>query len=87
VLVCANHMSWFDVPALHGFLGGRLLWSFAKAELIKVHPPRPPRPGGARPPAARAAHGSRALGAARAGASPRDVYEERGAHPDLTRLA
>jgi len=36
VLVCANHMSWFDVPALHGYLGGRLLWSFAKAELVKV---------------------------------------------------
>jgi len=36
VLVCANHMSWFDVPVLHGFLGGRLLWSFAKAELVKV---------------------------------------------------
>mmetsp|Transcript_38912 Transcript_38912/g.92077 ORF Transcript_38912/g.92077 Transcript_38912/m.92077 type:complete len:346 (-) Transcript_38912:171-1208(-) len=36
VLVCANHMSWFDVPSLHGFLGGRLLWSFAKAELVKV---------------------------------------------------
>ncbi|KAJ1486646.1 1-acyl-sn-glycerol-3-phosphate acyltransferase, partial [Baffinella frigidus] len=35
-LVCANHMSWFDVPSLHGFLGGRLLWSFAKAELVKV---------------------------------------------------
>lgn len=43
VLVCANHMSWFDVPSLHGFLGGRLLWSFAKAELVKVsHAPPPP---------------------------------------------
>jgi 1-acyl-sn-glycerol-3-phosphate acyltransferase len=36
VLVCANHMSWYDVPVLHGFLGGRLLWSFAKAELVNV---------------------------------------------------
>ena len=29
-------MSWFDVPVLHGYLGQRLLWSFAKAELVKV---------------------------------------------------
>jgi len=36
ILVAANHMSWFDVPVLHGFLAGRLLWSFAKAELVNV---------------------------------------------------
>ncbi len=36
VLVAANHLSWFDVPSLHGYLGGRKLWSFAKAELVKV---------------------------------------------------
>jgi 1-acyl-sn-glycerol-3-phosphate acyltransferase len=36
ILVAANHMSWFDVPALHGYLGSRKLWSFAKAELVNV---------------------------------------------------
>lgn len=36
VLVCANHLSWFDVPSLSGYLGDRNLWSFAKAELVKV---------------------------------------------------
>ena len=36
ILVAANHMSWFDVPVLSGYLGRRCLWSFAKAELVKV---------------------------------------------------
>ena len=30
ILVAANHMSWFDVPVLSGYLGDRKLWSFAK---------------------------------------------------------
>jgi len=36
VLVAANHMSWYDVPSISGYLGDRQLWSFAKAELVKV---------------------------------------------------
>jgi hypothetical protein len=33
ILVAANHMSWFDVPVLSGYLGDRKLWSFAKGAL------------------------------------------------------